>query len=211
MPVVSCTEIAVGAFLNRTSTCRDLVTCVVLSLMSNSRYHASSMPTTTRYQFSIKSLLATIFIVAVVVATFPSIGHYYVFAVITLAVIFGAWRVFGKQTMRAKRIAWVAFLLLSMCAFFVSTVGPASWFLARYNTPDHRRPRTCALYHRIYQPIATSIVYAPPLMRQAGMWYVGQGMPEGTYFHSDWPNGMGWTTMSSSDPSVGMTFTVVSR
>lgn len=169
------------------------------------------MQRTTRRQFSIRALLAATLIVAVVLGTFPSIGHYYAFAVFAFAVIFGACKSFGKQTTRAERITWVAFLLLSMCAFFISTIGPASWFLARYHTPDHRRPRTCALYHTVYQPIAAGIVYAPSSIRRAGMWYVGNGMPEGTRFHSDWPSGMGWSTVSRSDPSVGMTFTVVNR
>jgi hypothetical protein len=168
------------------------------------------MPPTPRHQFSLKALLAATLLTGVVVGTFPRMGHFYVFAVAVVAVVFGAWRAFGQQAERVTRFAWAAFVMLSLGTLFVASIGPASWILARYNTPDHRRPRTCAWYHRIYQPIAIGIVCAPALIRRAGMWYVGNGMPEGTQFHSDWPNGMGWTTMSRHDPNVGMTFTVVS-
>ena len=161
-------------------------------------------------QFSLKALFAGTCAVALMVASFPSCGHYILFCSSAFTVGVTASKLIRRTTTMPKRAGWASFFVLSLVLFCVLSIGPASWLLARYNTPDHRCPRTCAMYHKIYQPIAAAVVNAPPLVRRAGMWYIANGMPAGTRFHDDWPRGMGWSMTSESDPSMGMTFTVIS-
>lgn len=162
-----------------------------------------------RCQFSIRALLLVTLLVAVMLATFNWIGHYVLFAASALLCLASGWRLLGRPANWQVKLLLGSVSLFLACTTYVLSIGPASWMLARYDTCDTPRPSAEAFYSRLYIPVATAVIDAPDPIRRAGMWYVTKWMPEGTQFHADWPDGMGWSSQSRQDPSKGWTYTVV--
>ena len=162
-----------------------------------------------RKQFSIRALLLATLATAVILATFRWIGNVLIFSVSGALCVWCAWRALRRATRWRSRLALaLGSLFFGLTTSYLS-IGPASWLLAQYHSPYVLRPKAEKVYSSLYIPIATTIIYAPPPARRAGMWYVAKWMPAGVEFHAEWPDGMGWTKRSAVDPRRGITYTVV--
>jgi hypothetical protein len=107
----------------------------------------------------------------------------------------------------ARRTAWgaIAFrcsmALLAVVVLLYLSLGPASWAMARFNTPGSNHPIAYETYSYIYRPIATNAIFSPEPIRSCAMGYTAWWMPNGTEFH-DWGLGIGWSV-------PGWTYTVI--
>jgi hypothetical protein len=85
---------------------------------------------------------------------------------------------------------------LLFIVFLYASFGPATWAMARYNTPVTSL-HAFKVYSFIYVPIATGLIFSPEPIRSASIRYTAWWMPNGVKFR-DWGVGIGWSVPGSS-------------
>ena len=66
-----------------------------------------------------------------------------------------------------------------IAAIMLLSIGPACWWMTRYNHKGNRYPAATRAFHSIYAPIATTYRVAPEPIRRNALAYLRWWFPEG--------------------------------
>ncbi|TWT33590.1 hypothetical protein KOR34_34220 [Posidoniimonas corsicana] len=149
------------------------------------------MPWFGRIRFSTRTLLLltpavalAVALAVVLVQAWPSHGEWLGPAVLagsfllTTALGAAVWIAPRRQRWARRALIGALAVLLSIGLLYLS-FGPACWAMAFYHPPP---PAAARLFHHVYGPIATNVVFAPPRLREACVAYLGWWMPAGADF-----------------------------
>lgn len=157
-----------------------------------------------RIRFSLRALLLLTGGVALAISLFfawPSSGALIGPSLFLLFFLCSTALLFARKNAGCKRMLRLSVASLAFIVLLYASFGPASWAMARFNTPGSKIPWAYEAYSYVYRPIATNLIFSPAPIRSASIRYTAWWMPDGAEFH-DWGIGLGWSV-------PGWTYTVI--
>lgn len=155
-------------------------------------------------RLTLVGLLSTTTLIAVALALFAAFDR---FAILLMVAILASVAFLGFAYPRrffTKCYLITCGMIASATIFYLVSVVPATWLIARCHTLDSGgRPELAEAYECVGGPAVECWVDAPMPIRSVFMRSVSVGMPSNASF-VEYPFGFGYTTMSSSGGSANV-------
>ena len=149
-------------------------------------------------RLTLSGILTTTALVALALALFATFDRFAILLMATvLAVIAFAGIVWPRRVLTKRYSVTCSGIALAL-SFYLASVAPAAWVVARCHTLDSGgRPESVTVFQTLLDPAAECWVDSPAPIRAAFMRTVNAGMPSNASL-DEYPHGFGYTTISAS-------------